>query len=206
TAWMLLCLVVVVSFLVYRRRKNKKQNDTVVIEESHLGDKVDAASEIMVETTNSVDPLVVVETSEVADVRMVMPEEEVQALFHTFVQGWLERSGFYTTDAGASGSEGTVLYFVQGNDGIVPMAVVSRWKEGLIKGRVEWARSFELVRYRQFEKKEGIPVYIVVGVGGHPGEPAMLAFIPLKKVRSNVLSQIQVEAHAIPFEVGPELN
>ncbi|MBO9684292.1 MAG: hypothetical protein J7502_16775 [Flavisolibacter sp.] len=206
TVWMLLCLMVLVSFLVYRYQKNKKQNDTVIVEERHVGGEVEAASEIMVETTDSVGPLVAVETSKAADVRMVRPEEEVQALFHAFVHGWLERSGFYTTDAGAPGSEGTVHYFVQGSDGIVSMAVVSRWKEGLIKGRVEWARSYELVRYRQFEKNEGIPVYIAVGVGGHPEEPAMLAFIPLKKVRSNVLSQIQVEAHAIPFEVGPELN
>jgi hypothetical protein len=45
----------------------------------------------------------------------------------------------------------------------------------------------QMARYKQFEKEEKIPVYIVIGYGGIPENPEKIFLVPLRRVNSDRL-------------------
>jgi hypothetical protein len=53
---------------------------------------------------------------------------------------------------------------------------------------IEWCKTYQLPRYKQFEYDEKIPVYIVIGIGDIPENPERMFLVPLKNVKSNELS------------------
>lgn len=71
-------------------------------------------------------------------------------------------------------------------------AIECKWRAEFIKGRVEWAKSHQLVTYRQYESEGQVPVFVLLGVGGTPSEPENVYIVPLSEIRSNVLSQYQL--------------
>jgi hypothetical protein len=46
----------------------------------------------------------------------------------------------------------------------------------------------QMARYKQFEKEEKFPVYLVIGLGGIPDNPDQMFLVPLKNVNSQTLS------------------
>lgn len=53
---------------------------------------------------------------------------------------------------------------------------------------VTWSRQDQLERYKQFEREEEIPIYIIIGLGGMPDKPNELFLLPLSRIKSPELS------------------
>lgn len=63
-------------------------------------------------------------------------------------------------------------------------AVEAKYRSGLNpKGMLEWAKQYQLDRYREFAKERKIPVYIVIGFKGFDDEPDDLFIIPLEEAK-----------------------
>ena len=71
-------------------------------------------------------------------------------------------------------------------------AVECKWRAEFFKGRIEWAKSYQIENYRKFEMENGIPVFVIIGVGGQPDNPDAVYIIPLKDIRSNVITSDQL--------------
>ncbi len=67
---------------------------------------------------------------------------------------------------------------------------------------IECAKPYQLSRYRQFEKEEKIPVYIILGYGGIPEDPQKVFLIPLDRIKSHQLSLNFLSQ----YEVHPNQN
>ena len=48
---------------------------------------------------------------------------------------------------------------------------------------IEWAKDEQIKRYKEFEKKEKIPVFIIIGVSGTPEHPEHVFCIPLEEMK-----------------------
>jgi hypothetical protein len=139
-------------------------------------------------------------------------ETDSKFLFYGFIVAWLKVRGFQIRSR-LFGDE--VLIFQQ-DDGADSQAVsigaVGVWRPGFIKGRLEWARSFQMIRYRQFEKTENLPFFSFIGIGGSPEMPESIYIVPLRQIRSNVLSEVQLKTCLfrvdgnVVFENGFELQ
>lgn len=60
-----------------------------------------------------------------------------------------------------------------------PFAVECKWKSYFYKGKTRWARPDQIQRYLKFERKEAMPVFIAIGIGGTPSNPEKLFVTPL---------------------------
>jgi len=63
---------------------------------------------------------------------------------------------------------------------IYPLAVECKWRSKSSSKFVRFADDDQLVRYKAFEKKNKIPSFIVLGVGGTPASPEVVYVIPVK--------------------------
>lgn len=52
--------------------------------------------------------------------------------------------------------------------------------DGLV---VNWSSFDKINRYKKFEKEEGIPVFVVIGLGGEPLEPGKMFCLPLSEAK-----------------------
>ncbi|MBW6492780.1 MAG: hypothetical protein K0B15_16470 [Lentimicrobium sp.] len=59
-------------------------------------------------------------------------------------------------------------------------AVECKWRKNESYKSFEFATEAQLDRYKKFETKEGIPVFIVIGTGGEGGNPEHLLFCALQ--------------------------
>jgi hypothetical protein len=75
------------------------------------------------------------------------------------------------------------------------LAIECKWRSEFIKGHVEWAKSHQLVNYRNYERNRSIPVFVIIGIGGMPDGPGSVYIVPLKDIRSNVLSKSQLREY-----------
>jgi hypothetical protein len=65
-------------------------------------------------------------------------------------------------------------------------AVECKWRKSFDKGKkpgIEWATERQIENYRNFSKERGIPVFVVIGVGGEPDNPDELYSIPLEYLK-----------------------
>lgn len=67
-------------------------------------------------------------------------------------------------------------------------AVECKWRKNYFKNEIKWAEGYQLGNYRDYAKKIGIPVFVVIGVGGEPENPTTLYIVPLDSIKSNVLT------------------
>jgi hypothetical protein len=120
-------------------------------------------------------------------------ETDAKSVFHEFIVDWLKVRGFHFTSK-FFGDE--VLIFQQEDSAdsqTVSIGAVGVWRPGFIKGRLEWARSFQMIRYRQYEKAENLPLFAFIGMGGSPEVPEYIYIVPLRQIRSNVISEMQLK-------------
>ena len=68
-------------------------------------------------------------------------------------------------------------------------AMECKWRERLYRGGVEFATVEQLNRYSKFQKKEKIPVYVAIGLGGEADNPEQLFIVPLTSFESNFISK-----------------
>lgn len=63
-------------------------------------------------------------------------------------------------------------------------AVEAKYRSSLNKdGMLEWSNKEQLDRYNKFARERGIPVYVVIGIGGTPSFPREFVCIPLEDAR-----------------------
>lgn len=68
-------------------------------------------------------------------------------------------------------------------------AVECKYRSDYYKDGVEWAHDYQLDNYKKYAAAIKVPVFIVIGVGGQPENPAELYIIPLEKVKNTVLTK-----------------
>lgn len=178
---------------VYRKKKTTKQTGSVV-------------EETVVEVSPQLDEIVVPDkkknydeenNSQVPDVPIVLPYEDTTQAFEQFICSYLEESDFYReNDAALLPDSEELSLFVKASDKR-KIAVKCLWKPSCIKGRLEWGKSYQLVALRNYQNQTGIPVFIIAGIAGTPEKPETISVIPLNKVRSNALSQAQLQTYAV---------
>ena len=52
----------------------------------------------------------------------------------------------------------------------IDFAVECKWRNGTTNGLVEWARDYQLDNYKNFASQRGMPVFIILGLGGSPSK------------------------------------
>ena len=68
-------------------------------------------------------------------------------------------------------------------------AVECKWRSNPYRSEkvngivVNWASAEKIRQYQKFEKDEGIPVYIVIGLGGEPSNPDKMFCLPLSEAK-----------------------
>ena len=73
-------------------------------------------------------------------------------------------------------------------------AVECKWRAKYnAQDKVRWSYKEQLARYRQFAKDKNIPVFIILGIGGTPAEPAEVYVVPLASIDRVELSRNWLE-------------
>lgn len=68
-------------------------------------------------------------------------------------------------------------------------AVECKWRSNPYKSEkldglvVNWSNHEKIKQYQKFEKEESIPVFIVIGLGGEPGNPNKMFCLPLSEAK-----------------------
>lgn len=72
----------------------------------------------------------------------------------------------------------------------VEFSVECKFRSGYFKGGIEFASEAQLKRYKDFQATTGMPVFIVIGVGGETGKnPEEVFILDVKKVHTHFLTQ-----------------
>jgi hypothetical protein len=202
-AILLVTVVILLLVLQKRRRKNvREQEVTGLVDENTLLPQINSEDFITATNTESSSQPEPAEPeqngSEQQEVRLPFSEAESNSLFQKFVVEWMNESGLEWKQI--SLGDDSLIFFernIPEFNQTLSMAAVCVWKPGLIKGRVEWARSYQMINYRQYETSNGIPLYMIAGIGGKPDQPHSVHIVPLKKIRSNALSESQLNSYAL---------
>ena len=68
-------------------------------------------------------------------------------------------------------------------------AVECKYRSDYYKNSVEWAQDYQLGNYKKYAAAIKVPVFIVIGVGGKPEDPAELFIVPLQEVKKTILTK-----------------
>ena len=58
-------------------------------------------------------------------------------------------------------------------------AIECKWRKEFVNGKIDWAKIHQIDTYLDYQKKNNIPVFIAIGVGGEPSLPEKLFVTPL---------------------------
>jgi len=58
-------------------------------------------------------------------------------------------------------------------------AVECKWRSGFFEGNIQLAKAYQILNYHEFIFREKIPVFIALGIGGHPWMPVDLYLFQL---------------------------
>lgn len=61
-------------------------------------------------------------------------------------------------------------------------AVECKWRKNFYKDSVEWAAGYQVENYKRYAAEMGIPVFVVIGVGGLPRKPEEIFVVPLAQM------------------------
>jgi hypothetical protein len=65
-------------------------------------------------------------------------------------------------------------------------AVECKWRKGFVQGRklgLEWATDRQIQNYFNFAQAKGIPVFVIIGVGGEPDDPDEIYIVKLEYLK-----------------------
>lgn len=68
-----------------------------------------------------------------------------------------------------------------------PFAVECKWRAEPKDDFIRFANDEQLERYKAFEKQENYPVFIALGIGGKPSNPAELYILPIQELNKPVI-------------------
>ncbi|MBD0285773.1 MAG: hypothetical protein ICV79_10165 [Flavisolibacter sp.] len=57
------------------------------------------------------------------------------------------------------------------NGGYHKFAIECKWRSSFYNGTIDWAKEYQIKNYLNYQKRENIPVFIAIGVGGAPNAP-----------------------------------
>lgn len=67
-------------------------------------------------------------------------------------------------------------------------AIECKWRKRFYKNEVEWAQHYQVENYKKYAKEVKLPVFIVIGIGGEPGNPKEIYIVPLDSAKTNVFT------------------
>jgi hypothetical protein len=67
-------------------------------------------------------------------------------------------------------------------------AIECKWRSGWHRNNIEWASDFQVAHYKEYAQRVGIPVFVVIGLGGTPDAPEHVYCIPLEAMQGNTLT------------------
>lgn len=73
--------------------------------------------------------------------------------------------------------------------------VEAKYRSHFYQWRLEWCKTYQLRRYQVINKDT--PIFIVIGVGGHPMAPERIFLVPLKDIKYTVLFQSFLKKYEI---------
>lgn len=65
-------------------------------------------------------------------------------------------------------------------------AIECKWRRSFDRGAkpgIEWATEKQIANYQKFQQDRGIPVFVVIGIGGSPDDPEALHIVSLDRLR-----------------------
>ncbi len=62
-------------------------------------------------------------------------------------------------------------------------AVECKWRQNFYKNGIQWSKTEQVARYNTYATEKKIPVFVVIGVGGTPDNPAEIFVVPLKSLK-----------------------
>lgn len=204
-------LLAVTGFFVYRKRQRRQKQELLAepVVETIYQETTVKATETVIETDKIVETVKEAVLKEIKIVVTEVPKEDTEAAkgkaFENYVverfnpdyfelKEW--RSDKYHEGIYASSSQLPDLeYHFKTKFQFAKFAVECKWRQEFIKGRIEWAKSYQMVNYRDYERKNRIDVFVIIGVGGTPENPESVYIVPLKDIRSNVLTEAQLKQY-----------
>ena len=69
-------------------------------------------------------------------------------------------------------------------------AVECKWRSGFSYG---FAKDDQLKNYKEFEKREGLKTFIVLGVGGKPDDPERVFIMPVNEINKPIMSESELK-------------
>jgi len=67
-------------------------------------------------------------------------------------------------------------------------AIECKWRSGWQGKSIQWADDFQVAHYKEYAQRLGIPVFVVIGLGGTPDAPEHVYCIPLEAMKGNTLT------------------
>ena len=58
-------------------------------------------------------------------------------------------------------------------------AIECKWRSGLQHGKIEWAKEYQIRNYKEYQDRQNMPVFVVIGLGGSPAAPERLSVVEL---------------------------
>jgi len=74
-------------------------------------------------------------------------------------------------------------------------SVECKWRARPLNGKLQWSEKYQLLQYQKYSKDKNVPVFIVIGVGGTPGDPKHLYVIPLGDIKSHILNDGDIKKY-----------
>ena len=82
------------------------------------------------------------------------------------------------------------------------IAIECKYRATSRNGEVKWARSPDQVHnYKEYEKREKIPVFVAIGLGGEPDSPRSLYIVRLRYLKEPTITMKNLERFRIDSQV-----
>jgi len=81
-----------------------------------------------------------------------------------------------------SGFAPDLIYEYRNKSGTIGFAIVCTWRSCFVNDSVEWANNHQIKSYYDFQFREGIDVFVMIGIGDLPSGPAELYILPLNHI------------------------
>ena len=73
-----------------------------------------------------------------------------------------------------------------------------KYRSRLFRGAVEWCKPYQLERYKTIDR--AVPVFVAIGLGGHPESPGHVYIVPVRHIPYRRLFPSVLR----PYEVPPD--
>ena len=91
-----------------------------------------------------------------------------------------------------------------------PFAIECKWRSRWAKGNGGemglWWDKRQWLRYAEYEKTSGIPVFVAFGIGGVPEKPKEVYILPLDRLRSTFLNQTLIISGVLPVDFVQKMS